>query len=386
MSHGPSLERTRRFSAVLLVTGFLAVICLPLLDSGFKLDRTPQPNENRELAKFPKFRVASNGVDDFLAGLTAYYSDHFGFRKRLIVSYNQWKQKLFHESPVSAVMTGQEGWLYYTGDRMIEEYIGATLFTDAQLQEWQRVLEVRRDALARRGIHYLFVIAPNKQTIYPEHLPNWLKRSGSTTKLDQFVAHMRAHSTVPVLNLRDPMLYAKSWQRLYPRTDTHWNDCGAFIATQQIIEKLAEKFPDLKPHSPDAYKLTVRSGIGCDLAVMLGQENTIQDDHYLLEPLPPLQPLQKISSPELLEGRWAPDTVPIVTENPNGTHSLVMFRDSFGIPLMPFLGQHFQRVEYFTKGYLKSCVLERVPPEIVIDEMVERHLVTMNPARMLRKE
>ncbi len=386
MNPGFALERTRRFSAVLLSTGFLALIYLPLLDSGFKLDRTPQPNENRELAKFPKFGVGSSGFDDFLARLSAYYSDHFGFRKRLIVSYNQWKQKLFRESPVTAVLTGQEGWLYYTGDRMIEEYIGATLFTDAQLREWQRVLEVRRDALARRGIQYLFVIAPNKQTIYPEHLPNWLQRSGATTKLDQFVAHMGTHSTVPILNLRDSLLRAKSWQRVYPRTDTHWNDCGAFIATQQIIEKLAEKFPDLKPHSPDAYKLTVRSGPGCDLAVMLGQENTIPDDHYLLEPLPPLQPLQKVPAPELLAGRWAPDTVPIVTENPREKHSLVMFRDSFGLPLMPFLGQHFQRVAYFTQGYLESGVLERVPAEIVIDEMVERHLVTMNPAQMLKKD
>ncbi|MEI9865253.1 MAG: hypothetical protein WDN00_12025 [Limisphaerales bacterium] len=43
----------------------------------------------------------------------------------------------------------------------------------------------RRDWLAKRGIAYLFVVAPDKHSIYPEELPGWAVKVRPQTKLDQ---------------------------------------------------------------------------------------------------------------------------------------------------------------------------------------------------------
>ena len=66
-------------------------------------------------AKFPKFAPGLGGVRVFLAGLEAYYADHFGFRKTLLCWERKWKRDLFRESTVSDVMIGRDGWLFKAG-------------------------------------------------------------------------------------------------------------------------------------------------------------------------------------------------------------------------------------------------------------------------------
>ena len=151
----------------LLATVFLVLILLPLADSALSLDRAATLNEKRLPARFPKFTPGWNGLRSFLAGLEAYYADHFGFRKTLLHWEHHWKRDLFHESTVSDVMIGRDGWLFVTGGHMIDDWRGARPLTPRELQEWQTLLEKRRDWLAQRGIKYLFVVAPSKETVYP---------------------------------------------------------------------------------------------------------------------------------------------------------------------------------------------------------------------------
>ncbi len=106
---------------------------------------------------------------------------------------------------------------------MIDHYSGQLQFTPEQLHDWQVLLEKRRDWLARRGIAYVFVVAPDKHTIYPEELPNWVTKVRPQTKLDQFYDYMHAHSTVPVLDLREIVRGGKKTCPTYFQTDTHWN-------------------------------------------------------------------------------------------------------------------------------------------------------------------
>jgi len=57
------------------------------------------------------------------------------------------------------------------------------------------------------------------------------QRVRAVTRLDQLVAHLRAHSNVAVVDPRDALRTAKAGGILYLRTDTHWNDVARGCST-----------------------------------------------------------------------------------------------------------------------------------------------------------
>jgi alginate O-acetyltransferase complex protein AlgJ len=384
MPNPRQLEKVRQGAQWMVIAVFFGLLWLPTLDSFFHLDKAPIPDENRLPAKFPAFNQRLGGIRDFIAGLESYYNDHFGFRKRLIRWNNHWKHTLFRESPLPTVVTGRDGWLYYSGDGMIEECLGLTQFQPNELHEWQSLLENRRDWLAQRGIRYLFVIVPNKESIYPEFLPAWMGKARSTTKLDQFFAYMQTNSTVEILDLRPSLLEAKKTCQLYKMTDTHWNYAGAFVAQQELIRTLARQLPGLKPLSLASFKKTSMQRNGGDLAHMLGQDRTILEPaDPSLTPLPPLQPLDETTAPQLVaSNKWNKDTYPVLTENPDQTGTAILFRDSFSEFWTPFLGYYFGKVIYLWEETWEPAFIEKEKPVVVIDEVVERFIYTRSPAKL----
>jgi hypothetical protein len=364
-----------------LILAFLAVLWLPTIDSLFGLDHSPAPNENRRLAGFPEF-VSLPKLGNYLAGLQHYFDDHFGFRKQLVRWNARWKLKLFDESPVSMAMEGRDGWLYWAGDGMIAHYRGAARFSQNDLSGWRALLESRRDWLARRGVKYIFVIAPDKQSIYPEFLPQWLTKSESPTKLDQFLAFMREHSSVPVLDLRPALLAAKKNGVTYLQTDTHWNNFGAFVACQTLIDALGNQIPSLRPLALGEFERKPIVQRGGDLAVCLQEEDQLQEAQQVsLAPRPPLAPLAQL-------GEVSNSTAPAatITRNPGGSGKAVVFRDSFGEAWIPFLGYDFHEVTYLRQAHWNKQVLLTQKPDVVIDEMVERLFNNYDPAQLMRAD
>ena len=51
------------------------------------------------------------------------------------------------------------------------------------------------------------------------------------SRLDQLKAHLKANSTIcRVLDLRETILNEKSRHQVFYRTDTHWNNRGAWLS------------------------------------------------------------------------------------------------------------------------------------------------------------
>ncbi len=318
------------------------LLWLPALDSIFHLDKAPPLKEKRKLAEFPLWTPGWNGARNFIAGLESYYGDHFGFRTQLIRWENAWRQDLFQESSFPTVLVGKNKWLFFSGGDLVENNVYPARFDSRELVEWQTLLEHRRDWLAKQGIRYLFVIAPDKHAIYPEYLPDSLVNVPTQTKLDQFVAYMRANSTVEVLDLRPALMQAKKIRPTYLMTDTHWNQYGAFVGYQALIRALSDDIPGLEPLSYKAFNVETREQAAGDLAEMLGQEQSMREmDCPSFAPRPPLLPLCVTRVPELLGKKWNTGMEPVITENPNQTGKVLAFRDSFSIAWVPFIGQNF---------------------------------------------
>src|SRR5262249_50057341 len=148
-------------------------------------------------------------------------------------------------------------------------------------------LEERRDWLAARGIRYVFAVAPEKSSIYAEHLPESLQPLGGATRADPLLPGMRRDSTLPSPDFPPPPRAAQREDRLYHRTDTHWNDVGAFAAYRELESWLHAQFPAFVPLDPDLFERQVHTAMAGDLAAMMAIAPMLTEDRIMLVPRAP---------------------------------------------------------------------------------------------------
>jgi hypothetical protein len=306
-----------------------------------------------------------------------YFRDHFGMRAQLIQFRNWFRYCVLDVSPIRTVIAGKEGWLFSDDQDSMADFLGRRPFTESELERWCQVLMRRRDALERRGIRYLFVIAPNKQSIYPEYLPDALNRPGHT-RVDQLLAYLGEHSDLKVLDLRPILLDAKTEGTLYYHRDSHWTDQGAQIGCTAIVQRLSHWFPDLRPRPQSAFtSVKVRNARPGDLVRMLDLQGILDPENEHL-----------IARTELAHRCTMPSipSSPHRSPNPDGcaahatacpTAALsraVVFADSFHLNLFPFLAEHFQYAVYVWQPTVQFPIVDQLGPDVVIQEMCERFL------------
>jgi alginate O-acetyltransferase complex protein AlgJ len=363
----PIAERT-------LVAIFLVALCLPLAGMVLHLDHDPPSAENRTLAPRPRWQWDTASLRSLPDQFTRYFEDHFAFRQRLVRWQASVRLHALRVSPSEAVIRGRDGWLFYADDGAMEDYAEARPFTGAELEAWRRTLQDTTDWLRAQGIAYLFVISPDKHVIYQEYMPATIRRA-QISRIEQLVSHLRTHSTVRVLDLRPALLAAKAQERIYHRTDTHWNDRGAFIGYQQIVEALATDVPALARPARSAFEPRVVRSAGLDLAGMIGLTNVLDEDDLVLVPRRPvvariLEPPDP--NPRLMHAR-------IVTEARHRGPRAVVFMDSFGAGLVRFLSEDFSRAVYLWQNNMDPEIVRQERPQVVIQEWVGRRLATQAP-------
>jgi hypothetical protein len=361
-----------------MIAVFMTAICFPAARNLSGADGGPASSENRKLATRPRLTWSGDAVKSFPASFDAFYNDNFGCRYTLIRMHNLAAVRGFHVSPSANVCLGKRGWLFYTEDRVGADYHAARPFRGDELLCWQRVLETRRNWLAKQGIRYLFVIAPDKASIYPEVLPNALQRRLlEPTRLDQLMAHMLVNSDVKMLDLRQPLRDSKAGERVFYITDSHWNSRGCYAGYRTIVESLTEWFPNVKAMPRAAFDEVVMAGPGGDLARMLSLEDRFPESDLELVPRTPRHARRVATGYSV--PRLPPPMQPVVMEQQGrGLPRAVVFRDSFGSCLIPYLSEHFRRVVYSWQeahGF-DAALIQRERPDVVVQEIVERKLAT----------
>ncbi len=358
-----------------LITVFVVLIVLPAVGMIVGLDGSFVLEENRTLATRPALKLTRASLGEYPQKLEAYFNDQFGFRKRLIHWLAIAKVKGLGVTSWPSVILGRKGWLYLGGYAALPYYRGTKPFTPKDLERYQKILEGRRDWLAERGIPYLFVILPNKDTIYPEFMPPAYTKVRPKSRADQLIDHMKAHSTVTILDVREDLRRAKERDVLYDLTDTHWNARGAFIAYEQIVEALSAWFPEMHSLPRSEFRDVEIPLPGGDLARMLGLPAQMPESRLGLAPLQARQARQTDEVFPLPAG-FEPYRITTAMECDNTElPRAVMFRDSFSQHLIPFLSEHFERIFYFWDYDFDRSLVLRERADVVIQEMVERSLM-----------
>ncbi len=363
-------------SALILL--FIAMITLPVVRTVSGPKSTVLLSEQRTPSTFPELSLKSGSIRGFPTRFEAFFNDQFGFRDALIQLLSRAKVAWLGVSTSTKVTIGKDGWLYSSEFPDGSPSIAPRPFTADELRRWQRILENRRDWLAERGIQYWFVIAPNKESIYPEYLPKPCPLRATGSRLDQLVIHLRNQSSIQVIDLREPLLQAKKSERVFDRTDTHWNDRGAYAGYRAIIEAVSATFPSATADPRTRFENSSESGVGGDLARMLDADRWLHEDRLYLERLTPARARPAGSA---TGDRSMPQPFAMECTDPDLPRTVV-FCDSFAVRLTPFLSEHFERVLYSWQMVFPTFeteTIERERPRVVIQEIVERKLVLPVP-------
>jgi hypothetical protein len=387
-----NLTPQRRFGNWAVIAAFLLGIGLPLVDHWLKFDETPLI-ENRQLAAKPAPPTELEGVPTYIAAFDAYWRDNFGFRRQLI----RWYAIARHQLGVSLsprVLIGKGGTLFYTGEDAIPAFRGLLELRENTIERWAQELEARRAYLERRGIKYLFVIAPNKETVVPELVPGRFTRV-APTPLDRLLWYLAInHSKVDVLDLRGPLQAGKAEGPVFFRTDTHWNDHGSYVTYTALMNRLRPWLPTLRPRPKTSFMRRTGRPVSGDLAAMLGLTDV------LTEPLQEWVPAQPAAAQEIKPDLPQPvesRRLRVMLGRP-GLPRAVVLHDSFFLapdergepgravrtdPFMPrnsafrlsaLIAENFSRSVFSWQHTLDTSMIARERPAVVVQEIVERSI------------
>ena len=310
--------------------------------------------EKREAAAFPSLKDDDGSINmEFFDEMTDYFNDNFAFRQELATYDALYKSYLFHSSNTSKVIIGSDDYLFFGG--MINDYTGRDLMNERDLFCACRMLYLVNEYVSANGGHFVFTIVPNKNTLYPEFMPDRYIRTDRATNLDNLVSRLDGIDYLDlysVLSSYDEVLYHK-W-------DSHWNNMGASIAYRALMQHIGLPFIDYSnepytitaDHRGDLYDLIFPASDNMD-------ENVTYERSHVYEYRNPVT-----STEDLL----------IVTSSSEGQSSMLMFRDSFGNALIAFVADSIGNAT-FSKGVPYNLDYVRsLTPEYVVIEIVERNL------------
>jgi alginate O-acetyltransferase complex protein AlgJ len=376
-------------SSAILSFCFLAILVLPSAETLLHFGPHIELPEKRTLQVYPQFKWNKKALLSFPARFEAAFSDRFGFRAFLVRTQALAKFYWLHMSPSSKVVLGRDGWLYLA--ESIDEYRGVRRLPQARIQKWLQEFKAKKVFFESRNIKYLVVIAPNKETVYPEFLPTAIQQIRNKLYIDDLMNALPADSRPSILDLREPLISAKGTGRLYLRTDSHWNQLGAAIASNAIIKRLSSWFPELQPRSRQNVFKTRTSNSG-DLAQLMGLQDRLREEAIVIQQVPQaLHPaslrsrtkMKRILSNEAVESADGKQRRHAIVTGDSFTNTLNMFlpaqfRRTLKIrPLVPYQDPFFQ------------SIIETEKPDVYIELVVDRHLANppqVNARKLLEPE
>ncbi|MDQ7073508.1 MAG: hypothetical protein Q9N32_08785 [Gammaproteobacteria bacterium] len=183
---------------------------------------------------------------------------------------------------------GQDGWLFLGSIRPgpqkhkdpMGDAMNINLFTEDQLEEFAHSIMTIKNWLNSRGIEYVYVIAPNKHTIYFEKLPKYITKKNDKSATDQLVTYLKEHTDVHVVDLRQALFDEKLRHPVYfLKTDSHWNQYGANRAQFEIMKEIQTFFPEqVSPFLLNNEHFKQASNGGGDLVALANVEHVVEEE------------------------------------------------------------------------------------------------------------
>jgi alginate O-acetyltransferase complex protein AlgJ len=346
----------------------------------------PGEFENRALTPFPSL---GQGVS-FFSQLGNWATDHLVLREQAVHAADGISRGVFGEPPplhqqhqqgplqvpdntttkldprqFPTVIEGKDGWLYL-GDEVTSHCV-QTENLDTTFDRLRKF----RDGIEASGRQFVVVVAPDKATMVPQHLPdNYLGKDCHDAVQNDFWRRVDAENFM--IDLRGPL---QDWanrkgQPIYGAQDAHWDDEGAITAVRAVTEKL-------RPGITGTWSVLPKADwqLPADLPRLIGRTGQTSGTHYALKP----------DGKTDLTRTMPADYIPPVhtgTATGPGTYGLrtAWLGDSFTIRTLPYLAASFRdltAMHYNTSdqdgGTAITGLLQN--SDVVVVELAERGII-----------
>lgn len=353
-----------------LVRIFFMTLLVVLLNSLFRIIPDMTNREKRALSAMPS--LTSDNVLSYTDEVSKFLSDQFAFRNFFFYCNSLVHTTLLRESAIpSKVIQGSHGWFYYNDEGSIADYRRMSKIDSNLVSYGHHNFATRIDWLQQRGIKFYMMVPPNKERIYPDYMPSRFRPVDGIghNSLDFFKKMLDQSGVVHIIDPTDSLLVARRRRYVYYKTDTHWNTYGGFIGYQALMKAIAKDFPVLKPFREDEFLFSESTNSEGDLAAMLGMSSTLTRKEMNMTFKDSTRKLDyNIPTAIIIRNK---NTIPGDTSH----LKLLMFRDSYGSYLIPFLNQHFSETVYAWNYIFMDRLIEEEKPDIVVFESLQRFLL-----------
>ena len=332
-----------------LYIGIVLAILLILGSSIFWGDGT---NVNEESVSSPEFVKNGKLNEKFLDDSEEYISKKYAFRNDFLELHTSLVTKVFHTSPVDNVILGENDFIYFK--ETLPDYMANREFTSREVFQTKKTLELMDEYVKSKNGEFMFLIAPNKKTLY-DNMPYYCKKG----KFQNKVLYKMANNLDNINYVDAYNLIKNQKEVLYYKTDTHWNNKGTYLVYEDIMNKLGT---DVREYSK--YKLQDEKIKG-DLHNMLYPN---REANEILEKALISKDYKYLTRTRSTEQSY------IETTNPKANGSLLMFRDSFANNLIPYLSNDFKYAIYDKKTPYNFTNMDKYKSDVVILEIAERNI------------
>ena len=338
---------------VIFVAVVLALCLVPsvLMFCGYKNAN----RENRVLAKMPKL-VTEDGLNsDFASQFDKYVEDNFALREYIVTGFNAAEVKLLGDFNGTNAVIGAKNHIFYA--ETLDDYLGINGLTEDEIQSIANYLFDLYTGFAEKGVDFAFMTAPNKATIYPEYMPKRLAPTDADRNIDLLTGALRQKG-VPVIDAKSILLRAKDTRTVYYEHDSHWNNYGAMLVYNDIAREFG-----LDQYDADAY--TVEFDRTGDLHNFV-YPSTVHPEERIIYP-----EFHAYTSKKPIN--FDRDKI-VETSCADASRTMAVYHDSFGRSLQPILSQSVGTLYMNSYFPYDLTVPDKVEPDAVLIELVERNL------------
>ncbi len=337
---------------------FALLIILPCITL-FRPKKDFSDEENRYLAKLPKFNASSYGNKDFMNGFDAYFSDHFVSRTKF--------KRLSTDIELMLGKTEING-VYILPNKLI-----AKVDEVKDVPVSKSVNAINTFSSKHPDLNMAIMLVPTAQDIYAGSLPHNSPRFDEGKFID--IVHGGLHSRVEKIDAHTPLLSTRN-EYIYYRYDHHWTTLGAYYGYATAAKKLGfDPIPlnsfDIEYAADDfygtLYSKTLYDEIEPDRIELYHLNKGVEIINVEIDTGESIEERDSIYFREFLSEKdkysvFLGQNQPIVhvhTDNSNGKN-LLIFKDSFAHSMVPFLAEHYSKITLVDLRYINVPVDELV--------------------------
>jgi hypothetical protein len=243
------------------------------------------------------------------------------------------------------------------------QFVGQRPLSAAELDAWEQGTRARQARMAARGARLIQLIGPAPQAVHAADLPEPATLSADRPAL-QLLRRLRTLSPPPeLLYPLDQLQRTSAWRDTFSKTDSHWNELGAYLAYEAVLQAIGDTVPVRRVTRSDVsfYETCFTGDLGEKVLPARASVFLRARVHEVRARLVRDNRVRNHGR----EAEFACDAAP--------PGVCIVFGDSWAYAMIPFLAESFRRLVFRHRvNVVDDDLVERERPDLVLTILTER--------------